>query len=292
MKRLLLLGWAAPLLAGHCQGVEGETILARDVAAVVPAFSQLPPLSEVLAAPVAGVERVVAAPEVVRLLRKFQLELPEKTEAVCFERSAVPLTEEALLPVLREALQREHRASEVEIEILDFTRTPLPTGKLQFARGGLEPSGLWHGRMVYGTGHSMSVWAKVRLEEERTWVEATELLPTGRLIRLDQLTLQTGLRSAMEAAPAESLESVAGKKPIHTIAPGVPIRLPLLIEPPQVERGDKVAVQVIAGGALLQFEAEAETPGHTGDLIVLRNPENGRRFQAKVEGKGKVAIRK
>ena len=180
----------------------------------------------------------------------------------------------------------------MNIEILEIVNTAVPHGKLQFALGGLEPSGLWHGRLVYGTGRSVNVWAKVHVTQERTWVEAGELLPAGKVIRTDQLVLQTGLRSPLDPALAESLESVAGKKPLRMLAPGTPIHPQFLIEPPQVERGEKVEVQVESGGAYLEFNAEAETPGHVGDMVFLRNPENGRRFQAKVEGKGKVAIRK
>ena len=118
------------------------------------------------------------------------------------------------------------------------------------------------------------------------------MLPAGKVIRADQLVLQTGWQSPLDSRGAESLESVVGKKPLRMFAPGAAIKPQLLIEPPQVERGDKVSVQVASGGALLQFDAEAESPGHVGDLVFIRNPENGHRFQAKVEGKGKVAIRK
>jgi hypothetical protein len=61
---------------------------------------------------------------------------------------------------------------------------------------------------------------------------------------------------------------------------------------PEVERGDQVAVQVQSGAARLAFEAKAESSGHTGDSVQVRNPENGRLFQAKVEGKGKVVVQR
>ena len=54
------------------------------------------------------------------------------------------------------------------MELLEFTSTPVPHGTLEFTRGGLEPTGLWHGRIVYGAGRSVNVWAKVRVMEERT----------------------------------------------------------------------------------------------------------------------------
>ncbi len=288
MRRLLLLACAVRMFASSCQPVEGASILARDMAQAVPAFSKIAADAEILGAPVAGAQRVVPLSELVRLARKFQVDEAGLPASVCFEQASEPLTASQLLP----ALQAVFGPKDVKIEILEFSNAPVPHGKLQFTRGGLEASGLWHGRMVYGTGRSVNLWAKVRVEEERTWVEAAELLPAGRIISADQLVLQTGIRSPLEPAPAETLESVAGKKPLRTLAPGVVIRPQLLIEPPQVERGEKVDVQVQSGDAYLEFQAEAESPGRVGDLVFLRNPENGRRFQARVEGKGKVAIRK
>lgn len=288
MSWLLFLACAIRLYASSCQPVEGASILARDMAQAIPAFSKMGPEQEMLAAPVAGVQRVVLSGELARLARKFQVNEAGLPASVCFEQATVLLTANQVLPVLHAVFAPK----EVQIEVLELSNTPVPNGKLQFTRGGLEASGVWHGRMVYGTGRSVNIWAKVRVEEERTWVEATELLPAGRIIRADQLVLRTGLQSPFDPVLAESLESVAGKKPLRMLGPGVAIRPQLLIEPPQVERGDKVDVQVQSGDAFLEFEAEAESPGHVGDLVFLRNPENGRRFQARVEGKGKVAIRK
>jgi flagella basal body P-ring formation protein FlgA len=292
MSRLLFLVCAVRLFASSCQPVEGASILARDIARAIPAFSpafsKLDPETEILAGPVAGVQRIVLGGELLQLARKFHAEEEGLPSSACFEQATEPLTPSVLLP----ALQAAFTDKDVSIEILEFSNTAVPHGKLQFTLGGLQPSGLWHGRMAYGPGRSVNVWAKVSVMEKRTWVEAAELLPAGRIIRADQLTMQTGLRSPLDPAPAESLESVVGKKPLRTLAPGVAIRPQLLIEPPQVERGDKVEVQVESGDAHLQFEAEAENPGHIGDLVFLRNPENGHRFQARVEGKGKVAIRK
>jgi flagella basal body P-ring formation protein FlgA len=288
MSRLLLFACVVRLYASSCQLVEGASILARDMAQEAPAFLKIAPDAEILGAPVAGAQRVVLSAELLRVARKFQVDEASLPASVCFEQASGPLTASQLLPALRAAFAPK----DVRIDILEFSNTPVPHGKLQFTRGGLEASGLWHGRMVYGTGRSVNLWAKVRVEEDRTWVEAAELLPAGRIIQADQLVLQTGPQSPLDPAPAQSLESVAGKKPIRTLAPGVVIRPQLLIDPPQVERGDKVDVQVQSGDAHLEFEAEAESPGHIGDLVFLRNPENGRRFQARVEGKGKVAIRK
>ena len=73
MNRILLWVCAVRLLDASCGPVEGASILARDMALEVPAFSSLAPEVEILAAPVAGAQRVVPAPELVRLAHKFNI---------------------------------------------------------------------------------------------------------------------------------------------------------------------------------------------------------------------------
>jgi len=59
-----------------------------------------------------------------------------------------------------------------------------------------------------------------------------------------------------------------------------------------VGRGDTVRVEVRMGGVLLAFDAAAETSGRAGEAVLVKNPTNGRRFRALVEGNGKVSINK
>lgn len=63
-------------------------------------------------------------------------------------------------------------------------------------------------------------------------------------------------------------------------------------KPPGIGRGERVTVEVTSGGTRLAFEATAESAGHKGDSVLVRNPDNGRLFQAKVFGNGKVLIHK
>ena len=65
-----------------------------------------------------------------------------------------------------------------------------------------------------------------------------------------------------------------------------------VVVPPDVLRGEKVRVRVTCGGVLLLFDADAESSAHIGETVIVRNPENGRRFVARVEEKGKVFVKK
>ena len=67
---------------------------------------------------------------------------------------------------------------------------------------------------------------------------------------------------------------------------------PIAIPPVAVHRGDRVTVTVVSGDVLLKFESEAESAGRLGETVIVRNPENGNRFTARVEEEGKVSVKK
>ncbi len=283
MKPALTVLFAIRLSAA-CVQVQGGSILARDLGEP---FTRLRPGTEIGAAPIAGVERVLFHEDLLRLARKFGL--PEGTlpASICFEQAVHAIEEETIKSALTAALPPG-----AQVEILEISRTPVPPGTLQFTRGGLEPSGLWRGRVLYAPGRSVNTWARVRVTEQRTWIEAAEVLPAGQPIRAEQLVENTGEWPLLDAPPIQSISAAVGAKPVHILLPGTPLKATLVRQPPQVARGEKVSVEVSEGGALLAFEAEAETSGSAGDLVFLRNPASGQRFQAKVEGKRKVGIRK
>jgi len=85
---------------------------------------------------------------------------------------------------------------------------------------------------------------------------------------------------------------VAGREPIRTIKPGELIFAFLLISPREVSKGDQIHVVVVSGETRIEFQAEAETSGRHGELIMVRNPDNGHHFQARVEGKDEVLIKR
>jgi hypothetical protein len=230
----------AVLLAGYalaCQAVDGDHILAKDLAAARPAFAALDPSLEIGLAPQAGAIRTMRSPELSGLARKHGVAVTDPIPDACFERVTEPLTAARLLPVLEKAL------GEAGVEILDLGLYRLPPGAIEFTRAGLASSGLWRGRVVSPEGRSTPVWVKIRMDREEP----------------------------------DRKQSAAR---------------PLSSNQPEVERGNPVAVEVHCGAARLAFEAKAESSGHAGDSVLVRNPENGRLFQAKVEGKGKVLVQR
>jgi flagella basal body P-ring formation protein FlgA len=89
---------------------------------------------------------------------------------------------------------------------------------------------------------------------------------------------------------ARNLDEVVGRVSRRSIRSGLPVFLTDLLEPLQVQRGDLVQVRVISGAAEIELEAQAESPGRLGDVIVLRNLQSQKTFRARIEGKGRAVI--
>jgi len=274
----------APAFA--CQTIDGDQILARDLATANAVFARLDPAVEIGAAPAAGAQRVMQPDELVRLARQYGIALASPASTVCFERAVQPLKAEELLPVLRLALGIDG----AQIEILDFSRFGVPRGVLEFPKSSLMPNGLWRGRVLYDQGRGMPVWVKARITIEKTWVEAADTLVAGKTIEPSQLKMKTGPRFPFEVPLLDSLELAAGKRPARTLPSGTPIAAGMLAVAHEVERGDIVAVEVRAGAAVLAFQATAESSGRKGDSVMVKNPENGRSFLARIQDKGRVLV--
>jgi hypothetical protein len=216
--------WIAVAVSGRlfaCTTVEGDRIRGAELATADSRFAALDPSLDLGPAPLLGARRVFRAPELARFAAWHGVS--ETPPEICFERAAQRLSADALLPVLRAALDSE------DVEILDFSKYAVPRGTLEFMRPGLAASGFWRGRVLYGESRSAAVWVKIH----RT-------------------------------------DSSGGS----------------------VGRGDTVRVEVRSGGVLLAFDAAAESSGRAGEAVIVKNPANSRRFQARVEGKGKVSVQK
>jgi flagella basal body P-ring formation protein FlgA len=291
--RIAILLSASRLAAAGCIPVEGDRILARDLARAVPAFTAIDPEQDIAYAPAAGARRLVGIAELQRWASRYGVVLGAVANETCFERALSTLNPDRL----RDAITAAVADASVRVEIVDYSRYPLPQGELVFSRAGINGSAatrpdipvIWRGRLRYAE-RSIPVWAKVRLTASRTWVEAAGLLVVGHPIAMEQLRLRTGDQFAFAASAAAAIKEVAGKLPKRTIRTGEAIQPALLTEPKEVERGDSVAVTVDGGALELRFTGMAETSGRLGETVFVRNPENGKRVSAKVQERGKVIV--
>ena len=74
---LISCSWACSCAVAACLPITADRIRAQDLARANPAFSAVEPGREIGPAPLAGVQRVMAAEEVVRLARRFGVTLAE-----------------------------------------------------------------------------------------------------------------------------------------------------------------------------------------------------------------------
>jgi flagella basal body P-ring formation protein FlgA len=263
-----------------------DWVLARDLAPGFPGLAAVDPATALAPAPPAGVRRVFRVAELRRLALGLKVEAAPEGD-ICVERKTSPLDPAALLQAMRRQLPQ------ARIEIVEYSRQPVPEGDLEFPLAGLRETstdGFWSGWVRYAGVRKVPIWVKVKaLEPEARVVAATALAP-GRRIEAGQVRLETGEFFPQPGAMAASIQEVAGQVPRIAVARGVAIRRQWLDPPREIARGDPVLVVAQVGGARLELECVAEAAGSTGQSIPVRNPVSGKRFTALVEGKGRASV--
>jgi len=268
-------------------GSGSDYIRVEDLAPGFPALAEVAPDITLAAAPVPGTQRVFHASELARLASRFHVE-PVPESEICVERPTQPLDRWQIL----EAMRRQ--VPDARIELIDFSRQPVPRGSLEFPLTGLRQNaggGYWYGLVPYGSNHRFAVWAKVRVLVAAPRVIAAADLKAGRPIDAGQLRLEVREEPPSADRMALAVEEVAGLAPRRAIASGTAIRLQWIEPPKDVRFGDTVKVEVVNGGAHLEFEGQAQASGSTGQMIPVLNPVSKKRFPARVEGKGRVSVK-
>jgi flagella basal body P-ring formation protein FlgA len=294
---------ALALTPDGCYKIQSDIIFARDVAAVVPAFGQVPGnfnLGYLLAS---GEPRILRSADLQRIAKNQKVELNGLPD-VCFVRDTfVPQPDQLRKAMLAELSNAEPAAGEpnlagAKIEILSWSTQPAPAGELVFPRDGMQiPQGsgtqrdvLWHGYVRYGEDRQFPVWAKVRITARITRVVAAANIPTGKPIQANQIRLETFEDSPFDETVAQNLDEVVGYLSKSSLRSGSPIRRTQIERVPDVARGDLVIVEVLTGGARLRLEARAESAGVKGSTILVRNLSSGKDFRAQVTGKGQATV--
>jgi len=295
LRVLVVLGWTAwfaPAQEPSCRPVEGDRILARDLAAALPEFAAAPPDSLVGQAPVPGAQRVFHASELQMLARRFGVVLAAPGD-LCFAWTVEPLDRAQAIAAMQNSLQ----VPGAKIEIAQTISDRVPKGRVEFPLGGLgtpspgDPTGpvFWRGDVIYGDNHRFAIWARVTLAVPCRRFIATESLRAGQPIAARQVRAIVSTCFPVGAKEI-SLDQVTGMMPIHSIAARTELRLDLLAAPNDVNRGDDVQVEVRSGNARVALTARAVTGGRNGDTISVRNPQSNRVFQARITGKDTAVV--
>lgn len=280
--------------AAGCAAIEGDRILAGDMARLWPEFAGVPASTTLGYAPAPGSRRVFPSAELARMAARFGLNSAVPA-GICFERRTVTLTPGRALQAMRAALN----IPEARIEIVELSRFPVPQGELVFPRTALRPPGLaappgtpvfWRGEVRYGAHRRFAVWAKVMVTVPVVRLRAAVPLRAGEPVRPEQLQVERSEAFPSGRREAESPDEVAGLHPRRTIPAGAVVRLEQFEAPHDIERGEPVTVEVASGAARLALTGRAESAGSTGQTIRVRNPGSRRSFPARVSGRGTAVV--
>lgn len=294
MKTLLIWIVMALAAAAECVSVTGDKIVARDLARAIPEFGSVPGDEVLSFAPIPGLTRTLKASQITMLAKRFQSVLNEgAVKDVCFVSAAEMLTEDQIRAAILPAIEW----SVVSLKVVDFSRSPLPPGRLEFRATGLSQSSLnaagttlWHGRLVTDSGRSFPVWVKLWIVVAAKIVVSTREIAKNQLLTSGDVAYSSEVPFPLPEGALRSVEEATSRTALRHIAKASPVLKWMLEQPAEVRQGQVVHVDAICGDARLSFDARAQTTGHRGDLIRLLNP-NGRTFQARVIDKGRVEVR-
>ncbi|MFL6416228.1 MAG: flagellar basal body P-ring formation chaperone FlgA [Bryobacteraceae bacterium] len=272
-----------------CHPIESDRIYGRDLAAVETALRGLPSDLEIGFAPVPGQQRIFRSDELTRIARSHGI--PEGlAQPICFAWDLKIPNRAAVLAAMNETLAGRNAT----IEIVEQSNAPLPPGKLSFPLSGLSGTSdapvIWRGALTYANGRTLLTWARVRISVRERHVAAAELLLPGSEIRADQLKLVDYQGPLTRDHHFSSIAEVAGMTPRSTVDAGASLLNTMLRERQAVERGDAVQVTVQTERTRIEAQGIAEESGASGSSIVVRNVKSGRKFQAKVQERGKVLV--
>ena len=293
MIGLLVLAVLAPTTT--CHAVRGAQIRMSDLAAAgVPFAAGLNSGLVVGYAPSGNTRRILKAEELSRIARISGVPGAAFAKPVCFVRASAVVEKDALQAALDAALNLPG----ARLEIVDFSRMPLPTGKLQFDRAHLlappeshpDAPVFWRGQVVADSGQHFPFWARVRITLRQSRVVTTQYLAAGTLLKPSDLRVEEYAGFPLSADVAQSLEQVAGHELQRAYRSGSALKTTDITAPSDVVPGARVHVSVANGAAHLELEGDARGRGHVGDVIQVSNPTTKKMFLARISGKDHVEV--
>jgi flagella basal body P-ring formation protein FlgA len=288
MTFLLPLFIAASLTGPECHPIDSTSVVARDIAPLVPAFAQLP--GDFLFGYVqeSGAPRIFHAADLERIARTRGLD-PQGLDDLCFaRRTFVPQPEQ-----IAGAMRKELGIADAKIEILDSNLHAVPTGNLVFPRGTAQSNGPevnWRGYVESGDGAKFPVSVRARITATMNRVVAATDLQPRKLIQTGQIRLESGQDSPFDDTTVRNLDEALGFLAKTRIQTGEPLHKSQVERPMDVASGDLVHVDVFEGAAHVILEARAVSAGMKGSIVTVRNLTSGQPFRAQVTGKDQVVV--
>ncbi len=277
-----------------CVQVEGDRILVRHLVVAIPELRGAPPDVVIGFAPMVGLSRWIDPSLIEKTAARYGQRV-SAPESICVERLAAPLAGDALRRVLATVLEKAGY-SDYHLDILDYPRTALPKGDLEFSLTGLRVSPgpgtgtLWRGRLRVEGGKSVPVAVRVEVKVRVSELRAAHDLAPGAIIAPSDLTVATR-QTPPSSTPSPAHPSAAiGMQTRRAVKAGELVNPRMLTAPPEVQRGERVLVAVASGRAAIGVEAQADTTARRGQTVVLTNMSSGKKFKATVTGRARAAI--
>jgi flagella basal body P-ring formation protein FlgA len=291
---------------GQCLAVDGEWVTAADIAVQVERFAHADPDLRLFRAPFPGAKRLVT-PSSLPALEHDPEQLADRevqdAEPFCVERRIRMISRESYWEAIQRAVSGKSRdEGEIGFELVDYERSLLPSGKLEFPVQALPPpilgravrsddTVLWRGKLYYAEGRSIAVWARVRLwMEGDICVLARDVARGGDLAQSDCLVAKKRF-PPFSSPPLKEAVALEGTSAARQMAAGEPIYQSALVRKPDVEVGRAVDMKVVNGGAQVRFRAKAAGSARTGETVTVTNPDNGKRIEGQVVGRDSVEVR-
>jgi flagella basal body P-ring formation protein FlgA len=291
--QLVFILLAVPSLAENCVAVDGPTILASDLVAILPELQALEPTTQFGYAPDFDMRRNLSPREINTVLRRHFGDRTEVNRPVCVVRKSRTVTESDI----RLAVERTFAGRRVNIQILDFSKRQVGPGELNFPHQALSTISdstapvVWRGWYRDPVGRRTAVWAKVRLSEELQVVIAARDVAAGTQLDENAITIASRSYFPRAAQPVSpKLADFQGRCVRRAIRRGDAIPLAALENPVAIRRGDSVTVEVTVNAATLKFQGKAETAARPGQSFAVSCPNSKRVLQAKAVEKGKAIV--
>jgi flagella basal body P-ring formation protein FlgA len=190
-------------------------------------------------------------------------------------------------------------SSDLEIQIVDFSKTPVPAGRPVFAFSGATPPPishpdspfLWRGKVISDTGPEISCWVRVTVLARRQMVQTKVALVAGTILQAGDLETVQTVACPLLTPLDEDRGSYLGFALKRSLRASTVLTRQMVGPAPLVRRGSRVQVEAVSGTAHISFEAEAHANGRAGQSIELSNLHTGRLFWGTVNGKGSVSVR-
>lgn len=288
---MVLVTLAAAAQLSGCLAVSGDHITVGRLAETMPEFAAADPEERLGYTPNPGARRTFRANDIKRVGGRLGVAVANPRD-VCFEWQLRELTAQEVEAAMRKALDNP----QVNIELIEFSRQPIPQGEVVFDPARL-PSPVsdeaaqpvaWNGFIEYGRRRRFTVWARVRLTATMQRLVAARPIRAGARIERADVRVETYEGFPRNDAP--DVAAVIGQVSVRPLQEGMVIPSRLLREAPLIKYGDRVSVVVSAGRAVIKTEGRAEDTGKMGETIDVRNLKSGRIFKGKVIGSGQVAV--